>query len=286
MVVYNPRTEQRRHNRANRLIEHHWMTKKYHKILPKTALLFLALSVIAGTFTAQARDITTLFVAASLAPVIQKLVRTFSEETGHAVRISAAASSVLARQISSGAPADIIVVANPAWMQWLEDRNLINEKSRRDLIGNQIALLRHTDTNLPENLIPALTAALKSGRIAMADPDHVPAGIYGKSALTALGLWPAVAPALARSASAPAAVALLSRGEVAAAISYQTDARLSTEVSVHTVFPQNLYPNIRYQIATIANSTNQTANLLMKYLGHSDRLAVFEAAGFTPLASP
>jgi molybdate transport system substrate-binding protein len=269
------------------------MTKKYHKILRQNGIYLLALCVIAGAFSAQAKDFsdhdkvnTTLFVAASLASVMQKLATTFSEETGRRVRISAAASSVLARQIASGAPADIIVLANPAWMQWLEDRNLITNKSRRDLIGNQLALLRHSDTNLPDNLAPALNAALKSGRIAMADPDHVPAGIYGKAALTALGLWREVAPALAHSASAQAAVALLSRGEVSAAISYQTDARLSDKVSVHILFPQNLYPKIRYQMAAIANSTNQTAALLIKYLGHSDRLAVFEAAGFSPLASP
>ncbi|MBT3702749.1 MAG: molybdate ABC transporter substrate-binding protein [Alphaproteobacteria bacterium] len=262
------------------------MTKKYQKKLCQIGSFLLAISVIAGTFVAQAKDNTTLFVAASLAPVIQKLAATFSEKTGRTIRISAAASSVLARQIASGAPADIIVLANPAWMQWLEDRNLIDNKSRRDLIGNRLALLRHANTSLPNNMVPALNAALKSGRIAMADPDHVPAGIYGKAALTALGLWSEVSPALARSASAPAAVALLSRGEVSAAISYQTDAQLSDKVSVHTVFPQNLYPKIRYQIATITNSTNQTAGLLMKYLGDQERLPVFVAAGFSPPVSP
>jgi molybdate transport system substrate-binding protein len=262
------------------------MTKKCHKILRRIGACSLAASVTISAATVEAKGIVTLFAASSLAPTLEIMIKPFSQDTGLRVRISAAASSVLARQIASGAPADIIVLANPAWMQWLEQRNLINQESRRDLVSNRLALLRHQDTSLPNELESALKQALKTGRIAMADPDHVPAGIYGKAALEGLGLWPEMAPYLARSPNAPATVALLSRGEVSAAISYQTDAHLSEKVVVHTIFPAKLHPPVRYQIATISTSAGPASNKLFNYLGHPDRLAIFMAAGFTAPVAP
>jgi len=246
----------------------------------------MALAIFTSTSAVEASGTITLFVAASLAPIIEKSTTPFSDDTGISVRISAAASSVLARQVASGAPADIVILANPDWMQWLQDRSLINRLSRRDLISNQLALLRHADTELPAGMVPALEAALKTGRLAMADPDHVPAGIYGKAALTSLGLWQLVAPALARSPNAPAAVALLSRGEVSAAISYSTDARLSNKIVVHEIFPQKLHPSIRYQIADVSSSKNPDSTRLIEYLLHPDRIPVFRAAGFTAPKAP
>ena len=262
------------------------MTRMCQKILRRTGAWAMALTIFVSASAVEAGNTITLFAAASLAPILENSTTPFSHDTGITVRISAAASSVLARQVASGAPADIVVLANPDWMQWLQDRGLINRPSRRDLISNRLALLRHTETELPAGLVPALESALKTGRLAMADPDHVPAGIYGKAALTSLGLWQQAAPALARSPNAPAAVALLSRGEVSAAISYSTDAHLSNKIVVHELFPQKLHPSIRYQIAAVSSSKNPNASQLIKFLLHPDRIPVFKAAGFAAPIAP
>jgi len=249
----------------------------------------LAASLFFLPVTAGANGPITLFAAASVAPVLGDLSKKFSREKGIKIRISAAASSVLARQVASGAPAHIVVLANPDWMQWLQERELIVSSSRQNLMGNRLALLQHVRSDLPEGLKEALAVALNEGRIAMADPDHVPAGLYGKAALETLGLWPQVEPVLARSANAPAAVALLARGEVSAAISYKTDARLSDRIKVQSVFPEHLHPPIRYQIAMVANdekASTSPARKFFEFLVHADRRATFTAAGFTAQVSP
>jgi molybdate transport system substrate-binding protein len=261
------------------------MTKKYPFLPAPGGILVLIAFFLSSAQVPVAHAQTTLFAAASIAPVLRVLTSQFTRETGKKVRISAAASSVLARQIAAGAPANIVVLANPDWMTWLQDRDLVIRESRRDLISNQLAILGHTESRMPVDPVIALKGAVKNGRIAMADPDHVPAGKYGKSALIALGIWNDVSPHLARSANAPAAVALLSRGEVEAAISYQTDARLSDKVRILAVLPDHLYPPIRYQIALISSdqgSSQIEKSKLITFLTHPDRLTVFTAAGFRP----
>jgi len=264
------------------------MLKKCLIQLRTTGAWVLAGSIFSLPVTALANSPITLFAAASVAPVLENISKEFSRKSGVKIRVSAAASSVLARQVASGAPADVVVLANPDWMQWLQERELIVSSSRKNLMGNRLALLQHVDSRLPADLKQALAVASNEGRIAMADPDHVPAGLYGKAALQALGLWPQTEPRLARSANAPAAVALLARGEVSAAISYNTDSRLSDKIKVHNLFPEQLHPPIRYQIATVTNSKNKSehnARKFYEFLVHPDHHATFSAAGFkAPLA--
>ena len=267
------------------------MTKKCHRILYRrkawSGLSWLvALFLLAGQLPLAAKAEVTLFAAASVAPALTRIIDDLNRNAGADIRLSPAASSVLSRQIQSGAPADIVVLANPQWMNWLEDRNLIHKDSRADLLENRLALLTRKDASLPADPEAAILAALKSGRIAMADPDHVPAGIYGKTTLQALGLWSSIRTQLAHSPNAPAAVALLARGEVSAAISYQSDARLSDRVKVQLLFPEHLHAPIRYQIALVdtGGKLKDAAVKLYDYLLDRDRNSVWKSWGFLPAA--
>jgi molybdate transport system substrate-binding protein len=143
---------------------------------------------------AQAADVV-VFAAASLKNALDDIAAKWQHDTGKHAIISYAASSALAKQIEAAAPADVFISADLAWMDYLQQRNLIVPASRRDLLGNSLVLIAPKDSDVALMIAPGfpLAAALGDGRLAMADPSAVPAGKYGKAALEKLGVWNTVA---------------------------------------------------------------------------------------------
>ena len=137
-----------------------------------------------------------VFAAASLSDALEEADHAFSTATHIPVRASDAASSVLAKQIEAGARADVFFSADREWMDYLEQRALLRSGTRRDVLGNALVLIAPADSPVQLKIAPgfALVAALGGGRLACADPDSVPAGLYARAALTQLGVWDAVAP--------------------------------------------------------------------------------------------
>ena len=178
---------------------------------------FLALALLAAPAWASdsAPKEITIFAATSLTDVLQEIGKVFREKTGVSVRFSFAASSPLAKQVESGAPADAFVSADPEWMDYLANHGSVDLKSRRNVAGNELVLIAPTgsDRKLAIAKDFPLAAALGAGRLAMADPASVPAGRYAKAALTSLGVWAQVEPKLAPAENVRAAPALVSRGE-------------------------------------------------------------------------
>ena len=165
-------------------------------------------------------------------------------QSGIAVKASFAASSVLAKQIEAGAPAQVFLSADREWMDYLEQRGRLQGGSRRDLLGNELVLIAPADSALQLKIAPhfALLAALGSGRLATGDPDSVPAGLYARAALTRLGVWPQVADRLVRAENVRAALMYVARGEAPLGIVYRTDARAEGRVRVVDVFPADTPP--------------------------------------------
>lgn len=196
--------------------------------------------------------------------------------------ISFAASSTLARQIEAGAPADLFASADEEWMDALAAKKLLAPGSRADLVGNRLVVVepagRHARIPLDGT---ALGRVLGAGPLAMADPDSVPAGRYGKAALEKLGAWSAVAPQVVRAENVRAALALVERGAAPFGIVYLTDARASSKVRVAGVFPRASHPPIVYPIARIATSTNPEAEGFRRFLLSAQGRAVFARFGFT-----
>jgi molybdate transport system substrate-binding protein len=117
----------------------------------------------------------------------------------------------------------------------------------------------------------------------MGDPDHVPAGIYGRAALESLGVWDTVAPQVARADNVRAALALVARGETPLGLVYRSDAVADDAVRVVDDFPQNSYPPIVYPIAIMAGSKQPEAAALVELLESATAAEVFERFGFTML---
>jgi len=223
----------------------------------------------------------TVFAAASLTDVLKEIGDVYQAKTGVRVRFSFAASSALARQIESGAPADVFISADLEWMDYLEQRSLIDAKSRRNVAGNRLVLIAPQDSSLELKIGPgfALLAALGDGRLATGDPASVPAGKYARTALTALGVWQQVESRLVPAENVRAALAYVSRGEVPLGIVYRTDAMVDPRVKVIDTFPEDTHPAIVYPAAATPNAQPAAASFLAS-LGDEAGRKLFDKYGF------
>src|SRR5262245_6836557 len=240
-------------------------------------VLILAL---AAAVPAKAKTIT-VFAAASLKDALDESAKAYESRTSDKIVVSYGASSALAKQIESGAPADLFISADLDWMDYLEQRRLINPDSRRNLLRNRLVLIVPADNKVSVNIAPGfpLASLLGSGRLAMANPDAVPAGKYGKASLEALGVWKDVRSKVASTENVRAALLLVSRGEAPMGIVYKTDAAVEPKVRVAGVFPENTHPPIVYPIAMTANA-KPAATAFMDWLGKPEAQAIFKKFGF------
>lgn len=250
----------------------------------RQAALAGALAAFLVPAAAQAQEVV-VFAAASLKTALDTIAKDWSEKSGETAAISYAASSALAKQIEAGAPADIFVSADLDWMDWLHERKLIDEASRRSLLGNELVLVATGPNAAPIAIGPGfdLAGALGGGRLAVGEVTSVPAGRYAKAALTALGVWPSVEGSLAQADNVRAALLLVSRGEAPLGIVYATDAKADPGVSVAGIFPEDSHPPIVYPIALTASSHNPHARDFLAYVESPEAAAVFKEQGFAIL---
>jgi molybdate transport system substrate-binding protein len=244
------------------------------------ALRWLLAAVLLAAAQAQAQPIL-VFAAASLRNALD-------EANAHApakALVSYAASSALARQIESGAPAQLFISADAEWMDYLERRALIQAGTRRNLLGNRLVLVAPVRNPMQATIKAGFPLPLllgPSGRLAVGDPGHVPAGRYAKAALETLGVWKAVAGRLAPAENVRAALALVARGEAPLGVVYATDAAAEPGVRIVDVFPEGSHPPIVYPAALTAIAQAHAAGYLA-FLRSNAARAIFEKHGFTPL---
>lgn len=203
----------------------------------------------------------TVFAAASLKDVLTELGTDYARAGGVLVTFSFAGSSMLARQIEYGAPADVFVSANVSWMGVLDKKGLLEPGTRTVLTGNRLVLIApgsSGSTRVDWSNPTALLARLTQGRIAMALIDAVPAGMYGKMALQSGGHWSDVKSLVVQTDNVRSALALVSKGEVSLGIVYASDLH-SADVAVVTEFPETTHGPIVYPMAVIAGTPNTSA---------------------------
>jgi len=234
--------------------------------------------------TTKAFSDTTVFAAASLKNALDEINQSWSKQNSGKVVVSYAGSSALARQIEKGAPADIFVSADLDWMDYLAQRKRVNDASRVNLLRNELVLIAPAGAKISVELKRGLKLGdlLGNDRLSMADPDHVPAGKYGKAALESLGLWPQVADKLARGENVRTALNFVARGEAPLGIVYRTDAAAEDKVRVVAAFPADRHPPIVYPAALLANSKNAEAAAFFTYLKSNAAMGIFRKHGFLP----
>lgn len=253
------------------------------------ALLRIAavLAVVAASGVARAEPVT-VFAAASVTNALEEIGALYKEKGGEA-RFSFASSSTLARQIEAGAPAQIFVSANDEWMNYLAERDLIEPATRVSLISNRLVLIAPAESDITSIDISAPTDFASplgaDGRLAVGDPEHVPAGIYAKQALEALGAWTSLEPRLARADNVRAALALVETGEAPLGIVYSTDAAASAGVKIVGTFPPSSHDAITYPFAIVKDPDGgdvigDDVKALFSLMTGTEGLAVFARYGF------
>jgi molybdate transport system substrate-binding protein len=251
------------------------------------ARLALCFSLILGSLglgtSAQAEQNGPLVLAAaSLQESLTAASNAYAKRGHPKPVISFAASSALAHQIEAGAPADLFISADEPWMDFLAGKNLIRKESRKSFLTNRLVLITPANQPLSIKIKPGfpLAKALGDGRLAMGDPSSVPAGKYGKAALTQLGVWSEVEPKVAGAENVRAALQLVGRGEARAGIVYETDAKVARDVTIAGVFPAGTHAPITYPVAILASSQNPEAISFRAFLLSGAGKAIFHKYGF------
>jgi molybdate transport system substrate-binding protein len=252
---------------------------------------FAALAVLLALAAAPAaaQESITVFAAASLKNALDDTDAAFTEATGIKVTASYEASSALAKQIEQGAPADVFISADLAWMDYANQHKLIKPETRFNLLGNRLVLVAPKDSKLDNVTIGQgfdLAKLAGDGRIAVADVAAVPAGKYAKAALEKLGAWAAAEPKLAQAVNVRATLAFVARNETPLGIVYETDAKIEPKVKIVGVFPDGSYPPVTYPVAATADSKNANAARYLAFLRGTAAKAVFEKYGFSFLIKP
>lgn len=240
---------------------------------------------IALPVLAHAQSPLTVFAAASLKESMDEAAGAYQQATGTPVRVSYAASSTLARQIEQGAPADVFFSADLEWMDYLQQRGLVEAAQRRNLLGNTLVLVAPADSTARVDLARpgALASALgASGRLAVGQTASVPAGKYAKAALQRLGQWDTVGTRLAESESVRTALMLVARGEAPLGIVYGSDARAEPKVRVVATFPAASHDPIVYPVAPLKHAAQPSAAAFVQWLGTPAARAIFLRRGFLP----
>lgn len=221
-----------------------------------------------------------VFSAASLTDAVTEFAEHHARKSGCAVTVSTAASSTLARQIDAGAPAGVFLSANPEWTDWLAE----NAPDR--IAGAPVAIASNALVIVSKNAASSAgnSVSLLNGRFAMGDPSNVPAGLYAMAALQSLGLWEAVTGNAVFTENVRVALALASRGEVAAAIVYATDAMLDPSLAIAHTFDPAIHPAIIHSGVALAAGGDSARNFLEALTG-ADGQAVLARHGFLPARS-
>jgi molybdate transport system substrate-binding protein len=257
----------------------------------RLAGLFTAFALLCGSTwsPALAQDMSlTVFAAASMKNALDDVDAAYTAKTGVKVVASYAASSVLAKQIEQGAPADIFVSADTDWMDYAIGKKNINAPTRVDLLGNSIVLIAPKDSKIDNVTIGPgfdLAKLAGDGKIATGDVKAVPVGKYAKAALEKLGAWQAAEPKFAMAESVRAALILVARGEAALGIVYSTDAKVEPEVKIVGAFPADSHAPIIYPVAATVTAKSEAADYLA-FLRTSAAKTIFEKYGFKFLINP
>ena len=232
---------------------------------------------------AQAAKPVRVYAASSVTDAMNEIGALYQAKGNPKPVFVYAASSVLARQIEQGAPADFFISADEPWMEYLSERKLIDPATRVSMLSNKLVLVAPKDRPLNVKIGAGmdLLGALKGGKLAMADPDSVPAGKYGRAALQSLGVWSSVENSVVRAENVRSALQFVQRGEANAGIVYLTDQMaVKDKVALVGEFPEISHAHISYPMAVLRSSGSADAAKFEAFLQGPEARGVFTRLGF------
>lgn len=235
--------------------------------------LLLSILLVSPALAAEVR----LSVAASMTDAVKELVATY-EQKAKDVKVlpNFASSGALAKQIAQGAPADLYISANPKWMNYLVEKNMISADAVQSFAYNSLVLVGQKGP-----VVGKLEDILNLQRIAIGSPKSVPAGQYAQQALQAAGLYGKVQPKLILAKDVRQALMYADRGETDGAFVYKTDALLAQNAVILLEVPQSLYNEVTYPIALTAEGIKKPeAAAFLAYLKTAEAATILKKYGF------
>jgi len=223
-----------------------------------------------------------VFAASSTTEALTEVVNQFNKDTRYRVKLSFASSSALARQIETGYPVNLFISANEQWVEYLESKKRLLKQSRVPLLGNSLVVVaakgKHSaqESSYQKNMKSMIES---SGRLALGDPEHVPAGVYAKQAMQELGWWEKIEPRIVPALDARNALAYVERGECEWGIVYRSDALSSNKVEIISTLPES-QQKIIYYAAIVSTYENDLTWKLLKYMQGEKASAIFKKHGF------
>ena len=228
----------------------------------------------------------TVFVAASASTAMRGIARDYAKETGMYLEVVPGSSAVLARQIEQGAPAHIFVSANRDWVDYLEQRSVIEPYGRIPLVHNRLAAIAPAMLNItPETTFAEIMG--EDGHVALCD-ESAPCGKYARDILRERGLWSRVEPYVVSSGNALTTRWKVESGEARIGVVYATDAFGNDKVQVLPGTALAGHDPITYEAAIIGPwsvDDPEFAKVLafMEWLNQDDTRESFARYGFDPI---
>ena len=256
-----------------------WLSRKSERLI----IVLIILTFGFFSKTASSSDQLTIFAAASTTEAIEEIIELYKTSNPDIeIIVSFAATSTLAKQILNGANVDIFISANQQWMDYLDNKNLISITFRVNLLKNRLALIapnNSTNSLSIENDLQIIDI-IRHNYLAIGDPEHVPAGIYAKSALEYFKVWNIIEKRTLRTANVWAALVLVERAEAALGIVYLSDALLSNKIRILDLFPEKSHPAIIYPSAILSGRERAASKLFLSFLQSEDAYEIFTKNGF------
>lgn len=227
----------------------------------------------------------TVSAASSVADVVAEAGRAWSAAGGAGILVNAGGSHILARQIAAGARVDVFISADHVQMAVAERSDRLVPGATRDLLSNTLVVVVPPGSG-SRTLGPRDLAGPGIARIALGNPDSVPAGVYARQWLERAGLWAAVSPKVVPTLNVRAALAAVRAGHADAGIVFATDAKTAPDVQVAFAVPAGEAPPIRYPVAVVKGGREAEAGRFAGFLFSPAARDIFARAGFTVLSAP
>lgn len=268
-------------SRSMRVLAAGWSPVRGSGSRRRTTLAALVSVAFLHPLAADPAEIPTVFAAASLTAALTEVIEGPAAAEGLQARLVFGASSTLARQIAAGAPADLYLSASAEWMDYLEQEGMMAAGTRVDFLGGDLVLIAPKGEGFTVDWGPGFSLARAlTGRLALADPDHVPAGVYARQALIHLGWWDDLRRRLAPATDVRAALAFVERGECSAGIVYATDALASQRIELLGRIPADSHDPVVYPLAAIRGRDTPLVRRLLAFLQSTSSLELFARRGF------
>jgi len=247
------------------------------------AVTLIGLLVVSTVIHAEEQ--VRVFAAASLTNALTDIGAKWKAAGHPAPSLAFAASSALAKQIDSGAPADIFASADLTWMDYLDQRGKVVAGSRVNLLGNELVLIAPKGRPISVEMKPDFNlAGAFTGKLCTGEPGVVPVGIYAQQSLQNLGWWEGLQGRIVGTDDVRTALAFVERGECPLGIVYATDAKISDKVEVVGRFPESTHNPIVYPVALVKGG-RADARAFLDYMTTSpDAAAIYAQYGFTRLS--